>query len=163
MWAQVTEKLADEWGRGIRYGEEPENPDTEIRFGRLKMRTRREVISALEVASHAAAKAEEAQLLSMKAQWHIDETIRVMSDLKLSDPSRDLLAEELPPEIAQPALDALRKLLDNIPQGRVLDLPQTMTVNEFLLVARGMSRIAEAIVPRPVWDTLQLIAQVTDE
>jgi ppGpp synthetase/RelA/SpoT-type nucleotidyltranferase len=26
-WAQLMEKLADSWGRGIRYGEEPETPD----------------------------------------------------------------------------------------------------------------------------------------
>ena len=26
-WAQITEKLADIWGRGLRYGEEPDQPD----------------------------------------------------------------------------------------------------------------------------------------
>lgn len=27
LWAQLVERLADSWGRGIRYGEEPEEPD----------------------------------------------------------------------------------------------------------------------------------------
>jgi ppGpp synthetase/RelA/SpoT-type nucleotidyltranferase len=31
LWAQIVERLADEWGRGIRYGEAPAQPDLELR------------------------------------------------------------------------------------------------------------------------------------
>ena len=29
-WAQITEKLGDAWGRGIRYGLGPDDPDREV-------------------------------------------------------------------------------------------------------------------------------------
>jgi ppGpp synthetase/RelA/SpoT-type nucleotidyltranferase len=32
-WAQIVERLADRWGRGIRYGEDPENPEDLVRSG----------------------------------------------------------------------------------------------------------------------------------
>jgi ppGpp synthetase/RelA/SpoT-type nucleotidyltranferase len=32
-WAQMVERLADRWGRGIRYGQEPEIPDARVRSG----------------------------------------------------------------------------------------------------------------------------------
>lgn len=33
VWAQILERLADQWGRGIRYGEQPENPDALVPIG----------------------------------------------------------------------------------------------------------------------------------
>jgi ppGpp synthetase/RelA/SpoT-type nucleotidyltranferase len=43
LWAQVFERLADRWGRGIRYGELPIDPDAEVGGGR----TRREIVEWL--------------------------------------------------------------------------------------------------------------------
>jgi hypothetical protein len=43
LWAQLTERLADVWGRGIRYGELPDNPDAEAGEGI----TRREFLEDL--------------------------------------------------------------------------------------------------------------------
>ena len=42
-WAQMMEMLADHWGRGIRYGQEPLDPDRPIAPG--EDATRREVVS----------------------------------------------------------------------------------------------------------------------
>jgi len=128
MWAQITEKLADKWGRGIRYGEDPENPDAEVRAGRLAARTRREVIEMLGTLSYHAAKVEEGQLSAIKAQQSIDTAIQNMRDVKLPNSSSNLLDAELPPEIARTTIDAVRKLLDSSPQGRDLVLPQSMTL-----------------------------------
>ena len=43
LWAQVVERLADRWGRGIRYGDLPNDPDAEA-FGAY---TRRQIIDLL--------------------------------------------------------------------------------------------------------------------
>ena len=40
-WAQIVERLADRWGRGIRYGEDPEHPDSIVRSGKVVV-TRRQ-------------------------------------------------------------------------------------------------------------------------
>lgn len=38
-WAEVTEKLGDVWGRAIRYGGEPDQPDLEVADGRTRSDT----------------------------------------------------------------------------------------------------------------------------
>lgn len=46
VWAQILERLADHWGRGIRYGEEPESPGAIVRVGGRR-ETRREMLDSL--------------------------------------------------------------------------------------------------------------------
>ena len=162
MWAQITEKLADRWGRGIRYGEDPENPDAELRAIRLTVRTRRQTIEALGRLSYAAALAEEGQLHVIRLQQQLDEVIQMLGNVELSGASGSLLDEELPPEIAQPAIDGLRKILDNFPRGRALNLSPSMTVSDLLELTRSMATVEEVIVSRRVRDALQLIAQLID-
>lgn len=48
-WAQLVEALADKWGRGIRYGDDPEQPDEPAAPGAVV--TRRETCEALQSAS----------------------------------------------------------------------------------------------------------------
>jgi ppGpp synthetase/RelA/SpoT-type nucleotidyltranferase len=43
LWAQVFERLADRWGRGIRYGDLPNDPDAEVGGGY----TRRKIVEQL--------------------------------------------------------------------------------------------------------------------
>jgi ppGpp synthetase/RelA/SpoT-type nucleotidyltranferase len=43
LWAQVFERLADRWGRGIRYGDPPNDPDAKVGGGR----TRQEIVELL--------------------------------------------------------------------------------------------------------------------
>jgi ppGpp synthetase/RelA/SpoT-type nucleotidyltranferase len=45
-WAQIVERTADRWGRGIRYGEDPLNPDAKVRSGHLET-TRRGAVETL--------------------------------------------------------------------------------------------------------------------
>jgi len=45
-WAQIFERLGDQWGRGIRYGEDPESPDVTVRSGELRI-ARRQAIGIL--------------------------------------------------------------------------------------------------------------------
>lgn len=45
-WAQIVERLADRWGRGLRYGKGPDDPDAELRIAGL-VTTRRAVVSTL--------------------------------------------------------------------------------------------------------------------
>ncbi|SDQ54424.1 ppGpp synthetase catalytic domain-containing protein (RelA/SpoT-type nucleotidyltranferase) [Thermostaphylospora chromogena] len=46
VWAQILERLGDHWGRGIRYGLDPENPEATIRT-RGTLLTRRDTIRLL--------------------------------------------------------------------------------------------------------------------
>jgi hypothetical protein len=46
VWAQIVERLADRWGRGIRYGNPPDEPDASIRVGEQVI-SRRQAISLL--------------------------------------------------------------------------------------------------------------------
>jgi hypothetical protein len=46
-WAQIVERLADRWGRGIRYGEPPDEPERRIRSGVDQISTRQEAVAML--------------------------------------------------------------------------------------------------------------------
>lgn len=46
-WAQIVERLADRWGRGIRYGEPPDEPERRIRSGVDQISTRQEAVATL--------------------------------------------------------------------------------------------------------------------
>jgi hypothetical protein len=56
-WAQISEKLGDIWGRGLRYGEGPDQPDSPVTVG--SMTTRGEVVQQLVVIADAIAGQEE--------------------------------------------------------------------------------------------------------
>jgi len=45
-WAQIVERLGDRWGRGIRYGQDPQDPESIVRSGGTVM-TRRELLALL--------------------------------------------------------------------------------------------------------------------
>jgi ppGpp synthetase/RelA/SpoT-type nucleotidyltranferase len=64
LWAQVVERLADRWGRGIRYGDPPNDPDAEVVGGI----TRREVVDALMSLSDAADGLEKGTVRLVKAE-----------------------------------------------------------------------------------------------
>jgi Region found in RelA / SpoT proteins len=46
-WAEVVERLADQWGRGLRYGLGPEDPDRRVLSDSSTTLTRREFIAEL--------------------------------------------------------------------------------------------------------------------
>ena len=49
LWAQVVERLADQWGRGIRYGDPPSDPDTEVSGGFTRRTMLKELMRLSEV------------------------------------------------------------------------------------------------------------------
>jgi ppGpp synthetase/RelA/SpoT-type nucleotidyltranferase len=59
VWAQLVERIADRWGRGIRYGQEPEDPDRQEQGV-----SRREIWRLVGELGDAIARAEVAQLAS---------------------------------------------------------------------------------------------------
>jgi ppGpp synthetase/RelA/SpoT-type nucleotidyltranferase len=64
LWAQVVERLADRWGRGIRYGDLPNDPDAEVGGGN----TRRDVIEGLMTQSEVTDKIEQDAVGMVKAE-----------------------------------------------------------------------------------------------
>jgi ppGpp synthetase/RelA/SpoT-type nucleotidyltranferase len=58
MWAEATERLADRWGRGLRYGQGPDDADSVVEPGV----TRRHLVEALVELADAVAAYEEAQV-----------------------------------------------------------------------------------------------------
>jgi len=70
LWAQVVERLADRWGRGIRYGDPPNNPDTEVGGGFTRRMMLKELMRLSEVNNSlelVAVKLEEAGAVSVEA------------------------------------------------------------------------------------------------
>ncbi len=88
-WAQIVERLADKWGRGIRYGGDPAEPDAMVQPGV----TRREVWQQLKEISDVIdeAEREEARLIVSAGQdlTTADTDAYLMADLRAAD---DLLA-----------------------------------------------------------------------
>ncbi len=56
-WAQMTERVADRWGRGIRYGEDPDSPD-ESADARKIVELRRGIVGSLATLGDLIAQAE---------------------------------------------------------------------------------------------------------
>jgi hypothetical protein len=66
LWAQIVERLADAWGRGIRYGEPPSRPDLPAAEGR----TRHELVERvmeLAIAVHAVEQGSEMLAIANRA------------------------------------------------------------------------------------------------
>jgi ppGpp synthetase/RelA/SpoT-type nucleotidyltranferase len=51
-WAQMVERLADSWGRGIRYGEPPEHPERKVRTGGFRSTRSRTVGTLMQLSGH---------------------------------------------------------------------------------------------------------------
>ena len=175
-WAQIVERLADRWGRGIRYGEEPEDPEATVRSGAF-VATRREAIQLLMVLSDAISAVEEARRSVNKD----DQKLRELATQYEAVPSKadpDRLASKIPPEMIpnQQGLTSLlagrRKELDA--EGlRLVDAGADITGAElirmgeichgfFLADVNDRSEKLRSNEQR-LRDILQLIASATDE
>jgi hypothetical protein len=62
-WAQISEKLGDIWGRGLRYGQGPDQPDQLLDPARPGSPTRVQVVQLLADVGEAISQLEEVQLL----------------------------------------------------------------------------------------------------
>jgi ppGpp synthetase/RelA/SpoT-type nucleotidyltranferase len=78
-WAEVSEKLGDLWGRQIRYGGEPDEPETP-----LDGVTRAQVIDALRQASELIARGEqtEAQIIELQEMLEDPDDILVIDGIR---------------------------------------------------------------------------------
>lgn len=81
-WAQIVERLGDQWGRGLRYGGEPEMPSAEVRIGNL-VTTRQHVMATLLTTSDYINAAESAQV-ALRALEE-DDSFRALSEVDLSE------------------------------------------------------------------------------
>ena len=96
-WAQIFERLGDRWGRGIRYGQDPENPESIVRSGK-SVYTRRELLALLMTLSNT--------IWSVELQRRAQEALRhllaeldsVLQQLQ-SRASPELSASKIPPDV----------------------------------------------------------------
>ena len=65
-WAQITEKLGDAWGRGLRYGLGPDQPDLPVDPANPDSVTRGKVVETLAAVSETVAQIEEAEFQIVK-------------------------------------------------------------------------------------------------
>lgn len=175
-WAQIVERLADLWGRGIRYGEEPENPEATVRSGAF-VATRREAIELLMVLSDAISTVEEARRVVDTDDQRLRKVPEMYDDLPSStDPER--LASKIPPDMI-PVQQALAKILaahseELDAEGlRLVDAEAEITGMELI----RMAEICHGLLSRETSDRseklrsneqrlhsiLQLVAGATDE
>jgi ppGpp synthetase/RelA/SpoT-type nucleotidyltranferase len=176
-WAQIVERLADRWGRGIRYGQDPEDPEAVVRSGDF-VASRREALDLLMTLSGAITAVEETRR-SVEANEQALGLLATMLGENLyarADPQR--LASKIPPEMV-PVRAGLAEMLvkyeadlDTETRG-LLDTGSDMTgaqlvrmaeISNVLLARRSAERAATLHGgERRLRDILQLIAGATDE
>jgi ppGpp synthetase/RelA/SpoT-type nucleotidyltranferase len=89
LWAQVVEKLGDKWGRGLRYGQDPDQPDARIQ-GSV---SRREVIQLLGRLSEVMNRVEalRVQVVEVSAESKVfDEYLAAIQPANADSPAGDL-------------------------------------------------------------------------
>ena len=100
-WAQITEKLGDIWGRGLRYGEEPDQPDALVEARSSQPvdpasppPTRREFVIALGGLADAIDKLEQAEQLMTVGFDRLEREPRLrVADKQKADELREQFAE----------------------------------------------------------------------
>jgi ppGpp synthetase/RelA/SpoT-type nucleotidyltranferase len=96
-WAQIFERLADRWGRGIRYGQAPENPEAIVRSDQIVF-TRGEIVERLMRLSDYIWSFERNRR-GMDATEQTQATLDALWAKVRSSDSPELLARKLPPEM----------------------------------------------------------------
>lgn len=176
-WAQIVERLADRWGRGIRYGEDPENPEGIVRSGE-SVYSRREFMTSLMTLSDLIWSAEQGRRLLDSSHELLRELDSIWDGfLRLPEPDPSLLASKIPPDLALSAgtrtlLNACAEELD-AEAREALDAGADMTVAQLrhlIGIAIGFVRRNDRVLSakladdeQRLRDTLQLVADATDE
>jgi hypothetical protein len=113
-WAQIFERLADRWGRGIRYGQEPENPQGIVRSGESTYSRSELVAMLMRLSDHI---------------WSVERIRRMMDALndiaRMLDPMVMQLRSDVPPE----------SLASKIPPGLAPNRETMVAVRSALLDA----------------------------
>jgi ppGpp synthetase/RelA/SpoT-type nucleotidyltranferase len=176
-WAQIVENLADRWGRGIRYGDEPEQPGTIIRSAGLTL-TREAAIGVLKTLSDTIAQHEEARaridMISeavIRLDDFLERTPRQVAQAGIGD--EDLL-RDIRPDIRAPLIsfgeiterlrgDESRALMSGWRDGTFAGL--ITSIQGVTVVMRENADRASTTLhgtDRQLRDMLRLIAEATD-
>jgi hypothetical protein len=172
-WAQIVERLGDRWGRDIRYGGDPESPDSLVRSGELVM-SRRDTMDMLMQLGEVSAKVEQARASVVQNERELKASRDGVANAR-KRAKRERLERELPPEL-EPARDRLMAVLsrsDDPEDQAFLAAGLDMTAAQLAELAERCSAVMiretqERAVQvqgseQTVRDILQLIADATDE
>lgn len=173
-WAQIVERLADRWGRGIRYGGDPIDPEAEVRAGQLVFSRRQAVAYLIELGA-----AIDSFEVLRGMMMVLGQAGRLMARLvqyadQLPQAADPRLIAELP-ESERAGADIMvagATLIADQEQRAAID-PQNMTMAQvFRIVSDNVSALTEEsavmlaelpVQERELRDTLQMIASASAE
>jgi ppGpp synthetase/RelA/SpoT-type nucleotidyltranferase len=167
-WAQIIEDLADTWGRGIRYGDEPLNPDAFVSAGPFTG-TRSEALIMLKSLSDNIATVEQNRQLSRSLSDSISRVHGLVSEIS------DQQAASLTIERSVPAIESTQQSAELfgltpliLPDGwRSLAGVEALTLmRRSLELSKQLGEKAaerSSFAERQLRDTLQAIANATAE
>jgi ppGpp synthetase/RelA/SpoT-type nucleotidyltranferase len=176
-WAQIVERLADRWGRGIRYGQAPENPTAVVRSGDFAA-SRSEAAEILMVLSDAVAAVEQARRTVEEEEEQLKELASKLTPVEPSKRSPERLASRVPPEIMDKLSVVAKALADHPEQlddeGRELlaaggdltgaQMIRMVEISHDIYLRETRSRADKLLDNEArLRDILQLIASATDE
>lgn len=181
-WAQIFERLADRWGRGIRYGEDPEHPDSVVRSGEF-VSSRRDAVAAMMTLSDVITGVEETRALLQEKKRSVadlaDMIATAKSDPRFSEaPAQQRLASKIPSRML-PIRESLAKVLSQYHERldsegqalleagsditgaqltRMLEIANELQADQLSVLAANLGHHELELQ-----DILQLIASATDE
>lgn len=144
-WAQIFERLADRWGRGIRYGEDPVSPEALVRTGESTY-SRRESVEVLMLLSDnindfedARKLADELKLFASRMKTRGSEAVRKIAP--------EMMATKVPLEpadweIYEDLADMYKKRMNSEVQ-RLLSLRETMSISQFMRLNELFAEITQ--------------------
>lgn len=141
-WAQIVERLADTWGRGIRYGGDPDDAESPVNPGGKT--TRRDVISLLMQLGDLIAQVEERQVSFWKATENFESALRVGETIEVPGGTSALIVGDTMPEDAASAFERSVEELrsTNSEMGSLLAGWQQMTIAQFVEAIRATAQVA---------------------
>jgi ppGpp synthetase/RelA/SpoT-type nucleotidyltranferase len=176
-WAQIVERLGDRWGRGIRYGQDPENPEGIVRSGENVL-TRRKLLEILMTLSDTILSVEQSRraldsirqvLVELDSDWQELQSLATL-ELLTSKVSPALDAERSASAAALTArsqeLDAEARELLAIPAGNLTNAQMRRIIEINLgFVRRDSDALTERVAAqeRQLRAILQVVAGATDE
>ena len=122
-WAQLVERLGDRWGRGVRYGEDPQDPDAP--FAPDATSTRREAMRIVRVLGDVIAKVEELREELLRENAKLEESDKQFIELERQADEENWLDNRL--SMHDPAEILLKALEDFAAIARTAELRTAVT------------------------------------
>jgi hypothetical protein len=171
-WAQIMERLADRWGRGIRYGEPPESPELVLGSDKIVF-SRADAVRGLATLSDMIASLEESQKIVIVAKeclQHLESTLESLGDPAVDVERPDNEGDSLRSTIGRLSEAAKAKDADDLVE--VLDGWDQMSSSELIVALQRacdpMRRLLDETITQQdrleanLRGTLQVIAQATE-